>query len=194
MIWLQAFDSSGANAVPYQRLDYTRLAAWLEAILSLDERSLYPLFSAARVYAENADPAKMRGMLQFIHSAFQADPNARWPALAHAAMLAKHRLRDLPLARRYAADLQRLTTDPGVPQWAKQMEIFVLEDMDELEAARVMLGGCWPRAGSATPQNAGFWRIASRRWKKGSGREIVKNVEKSSKVSRFRHPTLRSLQ
>jgi hypothetical protein len=28
-----------------------------------------------------------------------------------------------------------------VPLWAKQMEIFILEDMNELEAAKVMLGG-----------------------------------------------------
>lgn len=141
MLWLQAFDSSGANAVPYQRLDYVRLYDWLGAIQSLDPRSLYPLFSAARIYAENADPAKQRLMLGFIHASFLADPNARWPALAHAALLAKHRLNDLALARRYAADLQRLTSDPEIPLWAKQMEIFILEDMDELEAAKVMLGG-----------------------------------------------------
>jgi hypothetical protein len=141
MLWLQAFDSRAGNTLPYQRLDYARLSAWLSAILSLDPRSLYPLFAAARVYAENADPEKMRRMLEFVHSAFPGDPNLRWPALAHAALLAKHRLQDLPLARRYAADLQRLTTDPGVPLWAKQMEVFILEDMDELEAARVMLGG-----------------------------------------------------
>ena len=80
-------------------------------------------------------------MLDFIHEAYLEAPNRRWPALAHAALLAKHRLKDLPLARRYASDLQRLTTDPGMPLWAKQMEIFILEDMDELEAAKIMLGG-----------------------------------------------------
>ena len=69
------------------------------------------------------------------------DPNRRWPALAHAALLAKHRLNDLPLARRYAAAIQRQTSDPTIPSWARQMEIFILEDMNELEAAKVMLGG-----------------------------------------------------
>ena len=80
-------------------------------------------------------------MLDFVHEAFLQDPDRRWPWLAHAALLAKHRLQDLPLARRYAADLERLTTDPGIPMWAKQMEIFILEDMDELEAAKIILGG-----------------------------------------------------
>jgi hypothetical protein len=141
MVWLLAFDSGGANAIPYQRLDYARLIAWLRAILAADPRSGYPLFAAARIYADNADPAKLRATLEFIYAEFGRDPNRRWPALAHATLLAKHRLHDLPLARRYAAALQRQTTDPTVPSWAKQMEIFILEDMNELEAARIMLGG-----------------------------------------------------
>lgn len=141
MIWLQAFDSRGDNDIPYQRLDYSRLVAWLRAILATDPRSLVPLFAAARVYAENPDPAKARQIFDFIHAQFFGDPNRRWPALAHAALLAKHRLGDLPLARRYAAAIQRLATDASVPLWARQMEIFILEDMNELEAAKVMLGG-----------------------------------------------------
>jgi hypothetical protein len=141
MIWLQAFDSGGGNAIPYQRLDYGHLVAWLRAILTVDPRSEYPLFAAARVYAENADPAKARLIFDFIFEEFTADPNRRWPALAHAALLAKHRLQDLPLALRYAAAIQRLATDDSVPLWARQMEIFILEDMNELEAAKVMLGG-----------------------------------------------------
>ena len=50
-------------------------------------------------------------------------------------------MRDLPLARRYAAEIDRRTTAADVPLWAKQMEVFILEDMNELEAARVLLGG-----------------------------------------------------
>lgn len=141
MIWLQAFDSSGDNAVPYRRLDYARLVTWLRAILATDPRSGYPLFAASRIYAENADPARARMLFDFIFEEFAADPNRRWPALAHAALLAKHRLHDLPLARRYAAAIQRLATDESVPLWARQMEVFILEDMNELEAARIMLGG-----------------------------------------------------
>jgi hypothetical protein len=141
MLYLQAFDLRGDNRIPYQRLDYARVAAWLGAILDADPKSGYALFSAARVYAENPDPAKCRAMLEFVYRAFFADPDRRWAPLAHAALLAKHRLGDLELARRYAQAIDRHTTDPGVPLWAKQMEIFILEDMNELAAARIMLGG-----------------------------------------------------
>lgn len=160
MLYVQAFDLGAGNSLPYRRLDYVRLRAWLRAILDTDPRSTYPLFAAARVYADVDDLPRMRVMLDFIHEAYLEDPNRRWPALAHAALLAKHRLRDLPLARRYAADLQRLTTDPGVPLWAKQMEVFILEDMNELEAAKIMLGGM---LASGRLQDAGERRLLKER-------------------------------
>jgi len=141
MLYVQTFDSASANRLPYQRLDFGRLAAWLRAILDADPRSAYPLFAAAHVYAEVDDPARARLMYEFVHQAFLEDPNRRWPWMAHVALLAKHRLKDLGLARRYAADIQRLTTARDVPLWVRQMESFILEDMGELEAARILLGG-----------------------------------------------------
>jgi hypothetical protein len=95
-------------------------------------------------------------MLEFIYREFLRDPNARWQWLAHAALLAKHRLHDLPLARRYAAAVQRDTTDPRVPLWAKQMGIFILEDMNELEAAKIMIGGLLESGAVHNPDEARF--------------------------------------
>jgi hypothetical protein len=141
MLYLQSFDMGGANSLRYQQLDYTRLVAWLGSILALDPRSQYPLFSAARIYAEIPDAARSRIAMEWVYREFLRDPNRRWPWLAHAALLAKHRLGDLALARRYAAAIDQHTTDPTVPLWARQMEIFILEDMNELEAAKIMIGG-----------------------------------------------------
>jgi hypothetical protein len=133
MLYVQGFDMT--------TLDYARLTAWLRAALALDPRSQYPLFAAARIYAENTDPLRARAALEFVYQQFLLDPNRRWPWLAHGALLAKHRLKDLALARRYAAAIDRHTSAADVPLWARQMEIFILEDMNELEAARVMIGG-----------------------------------------------------
>jgi hypothetical protein len=85
--------------------------------------------------------AKQRSMLEFVYREFLLDPNRRWPWLAHATVIAKHRLHDLPLALRYAQAIQRYATAADVPLWAKQMEAFILEDMNELEAARLIIGG-----------------------------------------------------
>ncbi|MFZ1908772.1 MAG: hypothetical protein WAU52_06795, partial [Burkholderiales bacterium] len=141
MLYLQSFDLRAGNDVPYRNLDYGRLIGWLRAILATDPRSQYPLFAAARIYAENPDPRKAQAALEFVYQEFLKDPNRRWRWLAHAALLAKYRLKDLPLALRYATAIERLTTAPDVPVWARQIRLFILEDMDELQAAKVMLGG-----------------------------------------------------
>lgn len=141
MLYVQSFDLRAGNDIPYRDLDYGRLIGWLSAILATDPRSQYPLFAAARIYAENPDPRKARMALEFVYREFLKDPNRRWRWLAHAALLAKYRLKDPPLALRYATAVDRLTTAPDVPVWAKQMRLFILEDMDELQAAKVMLGG-----------------------------------------------------
>jgi hypothetical protein len=141
MLYLQSFDYHANNPTSYRNLDYARLTAWLDTILAVDPRSDYPLFSAARIYAENPDPERSRQMLQFVYREFLDDPNRRWPWLAHAAVIAKHRLKDLPLALRYARAVQEHARDADVPSWAKQMEIFILQDMNELQAARTMILG-----------------------------------------------------
>lgn len=141
MLYIQSFDYSGTNSLPYRKLDYDRLIKWLRAIQALDPLSNYPLFAASRIYAEVPDRERQRKMLEFIYDEFSADPNRRWAAMAHAALIAKHRLHDLPLALKYARAVDRLATSGDVPFWARQMEVFILEDMNEFEAARIMLGG-----------------------------------------------------
>jgi hypothetical protein len=141
MLYLQAFDYQAGTRVPYRDLDYDQLIGWLTRILALDPPGQYPLMSASRLYADIPDAAKQRKMLDFVYREYLKDPNRRWPWLAHATILAKHRLKDLPLARQYAAALQQHTTAPDAPLWVRQMEPFILEDMNELEAAKIMIGG-----------------------------------------------------
>jgi hypothetical protein len=141
MLWLQAFDYRGDSRVPYRALDYDKLGRWIERIVALDPSGQYALLSAARIYAEVPDPRKQRVMLDLVLRLFREDPNRRWPWLAHATVLAKHRLKDLPLALAYARELGERATGPEVPLWARQMAPFLLEDMNELEAARILIGG-----------------------------------------------------
>jgi hypothetical protein len=141
MLWLQAFDNQPGISVPFGDLDYVRVEGWLARILELDPRGQYPLLAASRLYAEVADEARQRQMLDFVYREFARDPGRRWPWLAHAAIVARHRLQDLPLALRYARAITERATGPQVPAWARDMTLIVLEDMGELEAARVLVGG-----------------------------------------------------
>lgn len=140
MLWLQAFDTQAGTEIALRDLDYGRVIAWLDLILSLDPCAQYPLLAASRLYAEIPDETRSRQMLDFVQTAFAADPAARWPWLAHAAYVARYRLRDQPLALEFARTLAGAHT-PEIPHWARQMEIFVLEDMGEIAAAKILLGG-----------------------------------------------------
>ena len=63
----------------------------------------------------------------------------RWRWMVGAVLTAKHRLQDLPLALALARQITE--ADAQVPSWARQMQIFVLEDLGELEAAEILAGG-----------------------------------------------------
>lgn len=141
MLYLQSFDYQAVNRIRFRDLNYDTVQQWLLRILWLDPKGQYPLMAASRLYAEVPSEAKTRQMLEFVYQQFPADPDRRWPWLAHAAAIAKHRLKDLPLAKRYAAAIQKHATGANVPLWARQMEAFILEDMNELETARIMIGG-----------------------------------------------------
>ncbi len=139
MLWLQAFDTQAGTRISLKDLDYTRVEAWLRQCLFLAPKAQYPLLAASRFYADVADAARARRMLAFVSAAFGEDPARRWPWLAHAVYVARHRLHDQALALAYARQLSR-EHNPAIPSWARQMEIFVLEDMGETEAARILLG------------------------------------------------------
>ena len=138
---LQAVDFQSGSQTSYRALDYAVLEQWLGNLLDLDPNSQYPLMLASRVYAETSDSVKQRRMLRFVRQRFDQDPSRRWPWLAHAVVIAKHRLHDLALAADYAKALESLTGTPGIPAWVWQMRVFILEDMNELQAAQVLLGG-----------------------------------------------------
>lgn len=141
-LWLQAFDNQPGVSIPFARLDYGRVMAWLDRILGLDPAGQYPLLMASHLYAQvSGQPEKSRAMADFVQAKFLEDPDRRWPWLAHMAIMAKHRLKDLPLALRYADAIRDHARSPSVPSWARQMHIFFREDMGEYEAARVLLGG-----------------------------------------------------
>jgi hypothetical protein len=145
LLGLQAVDFQSGSKTSYRTLDYAVLEQWLGNLLDLDPYSQYPLMLASRVYAETSDSMKQRRMLRFVRQRFDQDPTRRWPWLAHAVIIAKHRLHDLELAADYAEALESLAGTPGIPAWVWQMRVFILEDMNELQAAQVLLGGLLSR-------------------------------------------------
>lgn len=153
-LYLQAFDNQPGVSVPFRDLDYLRVEQWLATMLELDPRTQYPLMMASQLYAQVPVAEKQRAMLDFVHRRFLEDPAGRWRWLTHAVIVARHRLHDHALALRYADDLARLA--PRAPGWARQMRIFILEDMGEREAATIVLGGLLAEGEVTDPQEIRF--------------------------------------
>lgn len=153
---LQSFDNQAGISLPFRALDYDQVQAWLERALELDPHGQYPLMMASRLYGAFGKPAQQRQMLEFVHQRFLEDPNRRWPWLANAVVSAKHNLKDLPLATKYAHAIRIHATGKEVPDWTRQMEIFLLEDMDELESAKVLLGGLLSSGQITDPHELAF--------------------------------------
>ena len=141
MLWLQAFDYQSGISISFQDLDPERLKPWLSHMLALDPRGQYPLLAASRFYADIPKENSQRKMSEFVYQQFLHDPNRRWPWLGHVTIIAKHKLKDMELALKYARALEQHATGTKVPSWARQMEFVVLEEMGELDAARIFIGG-----------------------------------------------------
>jgi len=154
VLYLQAFDNQPGISIPFLDLDYDRVTEWLAAALQLDPRSGYPLMMASQLYGQVPDARKQRAMCEFVHAQFLAAPDDRWRWLAHCAIMAKHRLKDQALALRYATDItQNASKASG---WARQMRIFILEDMGETESAKVLLGGLLATGEITDPSESNF--------------------------------------
>jgi hypothetical protein len=153
-LYLQAFDNQPGVSIPYKDLDYVRVSGWLASILAVDPKGQYPLLMAAQLYGQVPVPGKQRLMLELIYRQFFADPDRRWPWLAHASTMARHRLNDLPLALKYADAIANFA--PAAPSWARQMRIFLLEDMGEVVRARILLGALLSSGAVTDPHESAF--------------------------------------
>lgn len=140
MLYVQSHDEQAGLSIAFRQLDYVRLRDWLDAVLALDPRGQYPLLAASEVYGAVSDPQRARLMLDFVYRHYRADPQRRWPWLAHAALVARHQLHDMALARRYAAELRQQAGAAQLPAWARELEVFIAADMDQADSARTLIG------------------------------------------------------
>lgn len=158
ILYLQSFDIQPGVIIPYRDMDYGVVLKWLDTSLSLDAHDQYPPFAATYLYSGVKDGKRKRLMLDFIYKAFMKDPNERWPWLARGTLIAKYELHDLPLALEYSEALRKNATGKDVPHWVTQMSIFTMEDMGELQSAKILLGGLLVNGKITDPNEIAFLR------------------------------------
>lgn len=174
-LWLQAFDNQPGISIPFRQLDYSRVIRWLDTSLDLDPDGRYPMLVAARVYGSVSDKKRQRQMMDYIFYKFKEDPGKHWRWLAHAVITAKHELKDFDLALKYANALAEQDKSIKIPYWARDMKIIVLEDMGEVEAAKILVGALIESGDITDPYELGFLseKIAELERKSSKSRQNV---------------------
>lgn len=155
--WLLSFDTRAGRVVKYESLNYDNLIGWFDIIEDLDPRSDYPSLMASGVFVDVKDKRRARKMIDFVCRSFLKAPAQRWRWQARAIILAKYRLDDLALARRLAEDLRRQAMKhDSIPARAKDMELLILQDMGEFEAARMLVGSLLSSGAITDPDELRF--------------------------------------
>lgn len=132
---LQLHDTQTGQHFSYRLLDYRVLVEWLELINRISPRSEYPAMLASRIYTQTGDDEQLRLMLDFVERRFDLDPQLHWRRLAESSVIARHRLRDLELALKYARKLARQPASVEMPRWARDFEFLLLAELSEYEAS-----------------------------------------------------------
>jgi hypothetical protein len=136
--WLLSYDSRVGQIIPFEELDYGRLSAWLKTVSQLDPHSDYSSMVAAGVFIEVKDRQRQLTMIELVRQLFLNKPEVHWRWMTQVVMLSKYRIQDMSLALSLAKDLRAGSKGKQIPYWAGEMEIYLLQDMGELEAALLL--------------------------------------------------------
>jgi len=134
-IRLQLHDNQAGRHVRYDQIDYLVLIEWLSQISQLNRQSEYPMMLASRIYTQTQDKPRLRSLLVFIDDQFAGQPQLHWRRQAEAILMAKHKLGDLELALEMAKRLADQPDTVQMPHWARDMHFLLLSDLNEFEAA-----------------------------------------------------------
>jgi len=140
-IRLQLHDNQVGKHIRYNQIDYELLVRWLDQIYRLNPASEYPMMLASRIYSQTTDKKRLRIILDYIDRSFMLDPQLHWRHLAEATVVAKHQLGDLSLALQMAQKLSNQPPSVVMPAWARDIHLILLGDLNEYEAAIVIISG-----------------------------------------------------
>ena len=136
---LQLHDNQVGRHFRYSLIDYEILIDWLDLVTELSHGTEYPMLLASRVYASTNEPVRLRLILEFIKRRFDDDPQLHWRRLAEASVIARHRLDDLEFALAMARKLAQQPPSVEMPVWARDFEFLLLAELNEHQAAIVII-------------------------------------------------------
>jgi uncharacterized Zn finger protein len=139
-------------------MDYDLVVDWLETISDIDADSEYPMLLASRIYTQTGNPERLRKILGFIERRFDDNPQLHWRRLAEASLIAKHKLKDLDLALRFADKLARQPAKVKMPHWARDFQFLLLAELNETESAIAIIEALLQSGSIKDPDERRFLR------------------------------------
>ena len=160
-IMLQNFGDIGRDTTPLKDYNYKKLGRWFFLLHYLDPISDHVPMLAAHYFGGTLVPKDSAEVVKYLTVAGQMPFTEKWRWLAHAAYLAQHRMSNIDLALKLAYKLQRMNRVDGIkmPQWARQMPVFILNHRGEKEASRKLMENFLITEKNIDPAEVNFMKL-----------------------------------
>lgn len=136
---LQNLGDVGRDVTPLKDYNYQRLGEWFALLHALDPASDHVPMIAAYYFGATQVPKDAAVVVDYLQVAGQIPVGTKWRWLAHAAYMAQHRVHDLQRALDLAYRLVKMPNAAEMPQWARQMPAFILNEKGDRAASRQMM-------------------------------------------------------
>lgn len=133
-ITLQSFGNATGQVMALKDYHYKNLGTWFDLGDSLNQKSNYVPFLAGYYFAGNQDPSKLMPVINYLRRVGAYSDEDKWRYLGQAVYLARHKMKNMPLAMELAKELAA-TYKTGMPAWVIQMPAIVASGMGEQEMA-----------------------------------------------------------
>lgn len=158
-ITLQNLGDGGGRVTPIKDYDFSKLGKWFWLLHGLDPASEHVPFAAAFYFGGTSDPAQVAVVVDYLGKIGANPAGEKWRWLAHAAYLARHRMKDMQLALDLAYQLSRMRPLQGeLPLWAKQLPAFILKEQGEKESAKELISSLLMNEKNPNPNEVNFMK------------------------------------
>ncbi len=133
-ITIQSFGNNTGQVMALKDYNYPNLGTWFALADSLDQKSNYVPFLAAYYFGGSQDPSELMPVINYLRRVGTYSGDEKYRYLGQAVFLARHKMKNMPLAMDLAKELAG-TYKKGMPGWVAQMPAIIASGMGEQEMA-----------------------------------------------------------
>jgi hypothetical protein len=119
-----------AGFSPLKNYDYGRIYRWMKTLDNLNSESFVTPYTASFYYSNVQEVEKNREIIKYLDEHASQNPEKKWMFFSFAAMIAKFKLKDMPLAQSLAKKISQID-DKTIPMINLQLYAILSEEMGE---------------------------------------------------------------